>query len=368
MMNRQKNAWPLPCPPIPEDPRLARIRDRDPTADGVFWYSVATTGVYCRPSCPSRHANPGNIRFHASPAEARAAGFRPCQRCHPDETGFHHAALIEQACRSMDRAEIFPSLPDLARQAGLSPGHFHRLFRAATGLTPAAYAQAVRADRARAALSTAETVTEAVYDSGFSSGGRFYERAGSMFGMTPTSWRAGGKGEIIRFALGTCSLGAILIASTERGLCSVLLGDDPQSLSADLRRRFPNALLSGSDPAYDRIAAQVIACIENGTMPDLPLDLRGTIFRQRVWAALRDIPSGATTTYAELAARLGSPGASRAVGSACAANPLAVIVPCHRVVRRSGDLAGYRWGLARKRALLDREAVPEPCPESDTDR
>ena len=342
------------------DPRWAAIVGRDRSADGQFVYSVATTGVYCRPSCAARRPNPRNVHFHATIADAVRAGFRPCKRCRPDAPPLEErrAALVADACRLIERADTAPLLGTLARRAGLSVFHFHRVFKQVTGVTPKAYAIAHRRQRVRRALTRRATVTEAIFESGFSSGGRFYAASERMLGMTPTDFRAGGAHAQIRFAVGECSLGSILVAASERGVCAILLGDDPGALVADLQRRFPRASFVGGDRSFERTVARVVGFIDNpATGLDLPLDVRGTAFQQRVWDALRDVPSGATTTYAELAARIGSPGAARGVARACAANPIAVAIPCHRVVRQDGGLAGYRWGVERKAALLQKEGA-----------
>lgn len=342
------------------DPRWAQLRARDRAADGQFVYSVRTTGVYCRPSCPARPARPENIRFHATPAEAEAAGFRACRRCQPDQPPLaeRHAATIAALCRRIETAPTMPTLAALATQAGLSPHHLHRLFRQVTGLTPRAYAQAQRAQQVRSALARSATVTEAIYDAGYQASSRFYSEAGAVLGMTPSAFRAGGAATEIRFAIGQCSLGAILVAASARGVCAILLGDDPEALARDLQDRFPKAALLGGDAAFERWVAQVVGLVEApGTGLDLPLDIRGTAFQQRVWQALREIPAGRTASYAEIAARIGAPSATRAVAQACGANALAVAIPCHRVVRSDGSLSGYRWGVERKRQLLEREAT-----------
>jgi AraC family transcriptional regulator, regulatory protein of adaptative response / methylated-DNA-[protein]-cysteine methyltransferase len=341
------------------DPRWAALRARDVTADGTFVYSVKTTGVYCRPSCAARAARPENVAFHATTAAAERAGFRPCKRCQPDQPPLaeRQAHQVAALCRLIERSEPAPTLDQLAHHAGWSAFHTHRRFKAITGVTPRAYAAAHRAAKLRGALRTAATVTDAIYDAGFGSSARFYEHATALLGMSPTSYRAGGADLEIRFAIGACSLGAILVAATARGVCAILLGDDPQALAHDLERRFPRAQLVGADRGFERLVAQVVALVEQPGAPSgLPLDIRGTAFQQRVWAALRQVPAGTTLSYRELAGKLGAPRAVRAVAQACAANPLAVAIPCHRVVRTDGDLSGYRWGVERKRALLDREA------------
>ena len=345
---------------ITADPRWLRIVARDKTADGVFWYSVATTGIYCRPSCPSRMANAVNVTIHDTLTAARSTGCRPCRRCNPEgsSTDAENAALVEASVRAIEAAEMPPFLADLADAAGLSPGYFHRLFKSVTGLTPRQYAAATRATRVRKDLRTSGTVTEAIYASGFGSNGRFYEQSDALLGMTPSRYRAGGTKETLRFAVGQSSLGAILVASSDKGVTAILIDDDPDALVRDLQDRFPNATLVGSDKAYEALVARVVGAVEApATAIDLPLDIRGTAFQQRVWNALREIPAGTTATYAEIAAIIGAPRAFRAVAGACAANVLAVAIPCHRVVRNDGALSGYRWGVERKRTLIAREVA-----------
>ena len=341
------------------DPRWAAVVARDPEADGRFFYAVRTTGVYCRPSCAARTPRPENVAFHASADEARRAGFRACLRCRPDEPPLaeRHAALVADLCRQLEAAETPPRLDALARAANISPWHLHRIFRAVTGLTPKAYAAAHRGQRMRAGLEAGGTVTEALYEAGYGSGGRFYAEADKVLGMTPTRFKAGGAGAEIRFAIGQCALGAILVACSERGVCAIELGDDPEALARLLQDRFPHATWVGGDAEFERQVAAVVGFVEAPQLGlALPLDVRGTAFQQRVWQALQAIPPGRTASYAEVAARLGAPSAVRAVAQACAANPLAVAIPCHRVVRSDGALSGYRWGVERKRALLAREA------------
>jgi AraC family transcriptional regulator, regulatory protein of adaptative response / methylated-DNA-[protein]-cysteine methyltransferase len=347
-------------PPVAEDPRWARIAARDKTADGHLWYSVATTGVYCRPSCPSRVAHPRNVQLHDTLESARATGFRPCRRCNPDGPSIEcaNAALVAKACRIIEESEEEPSLEELAGAVGRSPSYFHRVFKAATGLTPKDYAAAQRAKKVRQGLASGNTVTEAIYDAGFNSSGRFYERSTDMLGMTPSQYRAGGTKEDIRFAVGQTSLGAILVASSKKGVAAILLGSDPDEFVRDLQDRFPKARLIGADRDYEALVARVVGFVEAPTIGvDLPLDVRGTAFQQRVWRALREIPVGETVCYAEIARRIGSPQAARAVAAACAANNLAVAIPCHRVVRNDGSLSGYAWGVERKRELIRKEAM-----------
>jgi AraC family transcriptional regulator of adaptative response/methylated-DNA-[protein]-cysteine methyltransferase len=351
---------PKPKPvPVADDPRWVCVIARDKTADCQFWYSVSTTGIYCRPSCPSRMANPKNVQLHDSLQSAKATGFRPCRRCNPDGPSLEteNAALVAKACRLIENSEEEPSLEAIAQAVGLSPGYFHRVFKAATGLTPKSYAAAYRAKKVREGLAAGTSVTEAIYDAGFNSSGRFYEKSTGMLGMTPSQYRAGGINEEIKFAVGQSSLGAILVASSKKGVAAILLGDDPDELVQDLQDRFPKARLIGADQDYEVMVARVVGFVEAPELGlDLPLDVRGTAFQQRVWRALKEIPVGATLSYAEIAQRIGLPKAVRAVAGACAANNLAVAIPCHRVVRNDGALSGYAWGVERKRALLDREA------------
>lgn len=275
----------------------------------------------------------------------------------PPSTPNRHAALIARACRRIEAAEQPPSLDDLAKDAGLSPFHFHRVFKAATGLTPKGYATAHRANAVRASLARGKaSVTDAIFDAGFNANSRFYEHADAMLGMKPTQYRAGGADARIAFAIGQCSLGAILVARSARGVCAISLGDDPDALLGELQDRFPRAELIGGDAGFERLVAQVVGLIEQPNIGhELPLDIRGTAFQQRVWQALRQIPAGETASYAQIAQRIGSPKSVRAVAGACAANTLAVAIPCHRVVRSDGALSGYRWGVERKRELLSRE-------------
>jgi AraC family transcriptional regulator of adaptative response/methylated-DNA-[protein]-cysteine methyltransferase len=322
-------------------------------------YAVRTTGVYARPSSASRVPNPANVEFFDTAAAAEAAGYRPSRRVAGDRTtvATRHVELITDACRRIERAEDALSLDELARRAGMSPHHFHRVFKAVTGLTPKAYASARRAQRMRERLARPDkSITDSMFDAGFNASSRFYDDARGVLGMRPRDYRAGGANTVIRFAVGETTLGSILVAQSERGVCAILLGDDPEKLVRDLQDQFPRAGLIGGDAAFERLVARVVGFIEAPTLGlDLPLDVRGTAFQQRVWEALRRIPPGTTVTYAEIARRIGRPKAVRAVGQACGANPLAVAIPCHRVVRSDGDLSGYRWGLARKRQLLDRE-------------
>ncbi|MEO6597385.1 MAG: bifunctional DNA-binding transcriptional regulator/O6-methylguanine-DNA methyltransferase Ada [Planctomycetota bacterium] len=347
-----------PSTDITQDPRWVSILTRDKAADGTFWYSVATTGIFCRPSCPSRLANPKNVHFHQSAAVAEAAGFRACRRCNPCGMSIEAAnnAMVAKACTLIDEAAEPLSLAQIAESVELSPHYFHRLLKKATGLTPKAYALAGRATRLREGLTKAATVTEAFHGAGYGSNGRFYEASTGVLGMSPTHYRSGGLQEVLTFAVGQCSLGAILVASSATGVAAILLGDDPEPLVRDLQDRFPRARLIGGDAAYEQLVAQVVGLVEapaHGLA--LPLDVRGTAFQQRVWLALREIPAGETQTYSSIAQKIGAPRSVRAVAGACAANAHAVAIPCHRVVRHDGGLSGYRWGVERKRELIDRE-------------
>ncbi len=342
-----------------DDERWQAVLRRDATNDGQFYLSVASTGIYCRPGCPARTPKRENVAFHATREQAERAGFRPCKRCKPDRPSLaeEHAARVTEACRLIETAEDEPRLADLAAQAGLSPHHFHRVFKAIAGVTPKAYALAHRHARVRTELGKDKTVTEAIHGAGYNSAGRFYASAPDVLGMTPTKFRKGGVGEDINFAVGTTSLGKVLVAATEKGVCAILFGDSSEALEDELRAYFPKARVIAGDKDFDHVVSIVIAFVEEPRRGlDLPLDIRGTAFQHRVWQALRDIPAGKTATYAEIAAKIGAPKAVRAVGSACGANPIAVAVPCHRVIGSSGALTGYRGGLPRKRILLDREA------------
>lgn len=351
---------PAARPYVSPSQRWRAVTGRDRRADGVFYYSVATTGIYCRPSCASRLALRENVRFHDSCADAERAGFRPCKRCRPEGAAPRHvrAALVAAACRAIELAgpEAAPDLGALATSSGLSRFHFHRLFKSVAGCTPREYAAGLRAGRLRGGLRESRSVTEAFYGAGFNSSGRFYAQSASLLGMTPRDFRAGGRGAAIRFAIARCSLGNILVASTDKGVCAISLGEDPEKLARELQDRFPNAALSGGDKDFARRVAAAVGLVETpGAGFDLPLDLRGTAFQIRVWRTLRQIPPGETASYADIARRIGQPKSARAVARACAANNLVVAIPCHRVVRLNGDPGGYRWGVERKRTLLARE-------------
>lgn len=346
------------APRTEDDPRWAAVLARDPAADGRFVYAVRTTGIYCRPSSVSRLPRPENVVFFDNAEQAEAAGYRPSKRASGDQTQLmeHYTVLVQQACRRIAEAEQPLSLNELAAHAGMSPWHFHRVFKAVTGVTPKTWANGHRADKVRTRLADRCSITEAMYDAGFNSNSRFYAATDQLLGMTPSDYRNGGGKDAIHFAIGECSLGSILVAQSVRGICAILLGDDPERLLIDLQDQFHAATLIGDDPDFARVVAQVVGFVEApGLGLDLPLDLRGTAFQQRVWQALKDIPPGATASYADIAKRIGAPTSFRAVAQACGANHLAVAIPCHRVVRSDGALSGYRWGVERKRRLLERE-------------
>jgi len=351
---------PIPRPFATDEDRWSAVVERDRRADGEFFYSVRTTGVYCRPSCAARRPRRENVRFHLAGAEAQRAGFRPCKRCRPDEIGRPDArtAALLRACDLIETSEEVPDLEALAAEAGMSRFHFHRVFKEATGVTPRQYAAARRAERVRDALAEGRTVTDAIYEAGFASSAPFYADAEAVLGMRPKCFQAGGRGETILFAVGECSLGSILVAATEQGVCAISLGDGPEELVEELQDRFPRAELIGGDREFDELVATVVGFVEAPAAGlGLPLHVRGTAFQHRVWRAITEIPAGSTVSYADIAERIGAPHGARAVARACAANRLAVAVPCHRVVRRTGDLSGYRWGVERKRRLLEREAA-----------
>lgn len=338
--------------------RWQAIARRDPQVDGEFVYAVSTTGVYCRPSCPSRAAKRENVAFFESPELAVAAGYRPCKRCRPDDLSSRQRWIerVLVACRAIEQSASALTLDQLAQQAGMSAHHFQRRFKAVTGLTPKAFHKAVQAKRVMASLQSAQTVTEAIYDAGFNSAGRFYENAPALLGMSPGRYRRGGAGEHIRYAVEPCTLGWVIVAATRQGICAIEFGDAEQALASQVQARFPHAQFEPADAEFTRWVARVIGYIEQprGVL-DLPLDVQGTVFQHRVWQALQAIPAGQTASYTEIAGRLGQPKAARAVAHACASNPVAVAVPCHRAVRADGKLAGYRWGIARKAELLRRE-------------
>ena len=356
----------LPTPTLPrssaptlDEARWAAVVARDGAFDGHFYYSVETTGIYCRPSCAARRPKRAHVRFHDTAAEAEAAGFRACKRCKPGQPSLVqlHAEKVAEACRLIEAAEDEPRLDALARAVGLSPYHFHRIFKTVLGVTPKTYATAHRNKRVREELGRSATVTQAIYGAGFNSNGRFYATSSEVLGMTPSQFRSGAPNSEIKFAIGDCSLGSVLVAASDKGVCAILFGDDAETLRNDLRKQFPRARIVGGDKVFGQLAAEVIAFVEAPRIGlDLPLDVQGTAFQHRVWDALRRIPTGSTASYAEIAKAIGSPKSVRAVARACASNRIVVAIPCHRVIGSDGSLTGYRGGIERKRALLAKEA------------
>jgi AraC family transcriptional regulator of adaptative response/methylated-DNA-[protein]-cysteine methyltransferase len=334
------------------------VTERDAAQDGAFFYGVRTTGVFCRPNCRSRLPKRENVAFFATIAEAERAGLRACKRCRPSERSQVEAQLaaVAKACELLRASDSPPTLEALSAAVAVSPFHFHRLFKQVTGVTPREYARAAKVDRFTDALDAGKPVTEAAYGAGLGSSSRVHAVSDAGLGMTPRARRSKGKGERIRFATAKSALGFVLVAATERGICAAELGDSRESLERALRERFTAADVREDASALRAWLGQIVAHIASpGLELELPLDARGTAFQATVWRALRRVPLGRTATYSELAAALGRPSAVRAVAQACASNPVALLVPCHRAVRKNGELGGYRWGVERKRALLARE-------------
>lgn len=346
---------------LTDDDRWLALDTRDPRADGQFFTCVHTTGIYCRPTCPARRPNRENVSFVTTRQEALRSGFRPCKRCTPDDPSSfpqRQAEMIARACTVIESSEEPLTLDQLASRFEMSPFHFHRVFKANTGVTPARYAEAHRIQRVRSQLAepTVPTVTQAIHGAGYSPTGRFYASSASMLGMTPSSYRAGGAGVEIRVATASCSLGMVLVAATRRGICAIMLGDDSTALRRGLTERLPQAVIREVDAEFDQLIAGVVCLIEEPARSvNLPLDVRGTAFQHRVWQALRDIPLGETASYSQIAEHIGAPTSVRAVAQACARNQIAVAIPCHRAVGIHGELTGYAWGTDRKRSLLNRE-------------
>ena len=337
------------------DPELAwtAFVARDRTRDGEFVGAVKSTGIYCKPSCPARHPKRENVEFFGDGAAARAAGYRACLRCRPDEVARDRTA-VEKAVGLLAACEDTLSLEALAAAVGYAPHHFHRLFKRHMGVTAAAYARALRAQRAQAALSDTGSITHAIYQAGFAAPSRFYAQSPGRLGMTPSAWKKGGAGMVIRWACAPTSLGMMLLAATERGICRLSFDED----AAELARRFPAAQIVAGGAALEALVAAAVAAVDQPQhLPDLPLDVQGTAFQQAVWRELMRIPAGETRSYTQLAVAAGRARAVRAAGSACGANPVAVLIPCHRAQRGDGSLGGYAYGLDRKRALLAREAA-----------
>lgn len=341
-----------------EQARWEALVRRDLQADGAYVYGVVTTGVYCRPACSSRQPNRENVRFFDTFEQAEEAGFRPCKRCDPrsPEGNEPHTEAIARACELIDEAEEPPTLAELASAVGLSPSYLHRLFKRMVGVTPKQYAMEKRLGDVRDRLQTNATVTEAIYESGFGSSSRFYEDITGKLGMKPSEYRSGGQGMRIHSAVAQSYLGWVQVATTAKGICAIDLADSPGDLRERLHARFPKARFVEDDPNFRVLVSQILAFLESPQDGlDLPLDVQGTAFQRRVWLALREIPPGSTVSYGEIAARIGNPKAARAVAQACASNPVAVAIPCHRVVRSDGNLGGYRWGQERKSKLLEQE-------------
>lgn len=338
--------------------RWDALVERDRSAEGHFFTAVKTTGVYCRPACPSRLPKRENVEFFDDRESAAKAGYRPCKRCQPDAESpqLNQTHMIARACRAIEKSESALSLGELASLANLSPWHFHRLFKAVVGVTPKQYATTHRSQRFKAKLTLDSTVTDAIYDAGFGSSSRAYEASSAQLGMTPSAYRDGGAGLEIWIATGQCFLGLVLVAATELGICAIEFGDDPATMRNQFESRFSNAHIVDDDTDFNDWLEEVVAFIDTPEIGlDLPLDIQGTAFQCRIWDALRRVPPGTTLSYGELADRIGNSNSARAVAQACATNKVAVAVPCHRVVRKDGGLGGYKWGIGRKRALLQRE-------------
>ena len=344
--------------------RWEAVCARDRAADGHFVFAVSTTGIFCRPSCAAKRARRENVRFFEEPDAAISAGYRACKRCQPAAgPDGRQAEVVVAACRFIDEAEETPSLEEIAGAVGISPFYLHRIFKRVTGLTPRGYGAARKAERVKDGLAGGQSVTDAIYAAGYGSSSRFYETANSRLGMKPKAYASGGAHERIRLALARSSLGDVIVAATDAGICDLRFGDDPKALRKEVRARFYEADLVEGDAEFQAIVQTIVSHIESpgAEATKLPLDVRGTLFQQRVWEALRDIELGETLSYAEVAEKIGQPTATRAVAQACAANRIAVLIPCHRVVKADRSTGGYRWGPERKQVLLDREAATGAC-------
>ncbi|OGP59053.1 MAG: 6-O-methylguanine DNA methyltransferase [Deltaproteobacteria bacterium RBG_13_49_15] len=344
---------------LTDQARWNAVVRRDRSANKAFIYGVLTTSIYCRPACSSRLPKYENVRFFNTCEEAEQEGFRPCKRCRPksDEPFETHFASIINICQLIENSEEPVPLKELGTRVGMSPFHFHRLFKKVIGITPKQYAIEKRLKRVCSELRKNSSVTDAIYGAGFASSSRFYEKVGSMLGMKPTEYKKGGSGIRIRFAVARTYLGWVLIGATQKGICSIDLGDHPEILKRRLRDRFPKAEILDNDNIFRTWVKQILAHIEKPNLPlNLPLDIQGTAFQRLIWSALSEIPPGSVSSYAEIAAKIGKPKAARAVARACASNQIALVIPCHRAVRRDGHLGGYRWDIERKHAALEREA------------
>jgi AraC family transcriptional regulator of adaptative response/methylated-DNA-[protein]-cysteine methyltransferase len=338
--------------------KWSMVLARDTKADGRFVYAVKSTGIFCRPTCPSRRPRRENVEFFNSPQQAQQAGYRACRRCTPLERN-PQSQKVEAACRYIDEnLDVTLSLTAISRHVAISPFHFQRMFKRMLGISPREYQQARRAGRFRQALLSDGSVTEAIYEAGFSSSSRAYESVPAQLGMTPSEFKRGGDGVEIRCTVISTELGKLLVATTPRGVCAVRFGESEAALLRELRRDFSAAEIRRDDEGLESVATQIKQLLSGSAAPlNIPLDLRGTAFQQMVWKELRHIPKGQTRSYTDVAKAIGKPKAVRAVANACGSNPVAIVVPCHRVVQKDGSLAGYRWGVKRKATLLEKEAI-----------
>jgi AraC family transcriptional regulator, regulatory protein of adaptative response / methylated-DNA-[protein]-cysteine methyltransferase len=338
--------------------RWQAVVDRDKAAEGCFYYAVVTTGIFCRPGCSSRLPNQGNVEYFETGAEAMRAGFRPCKRCNP--TGETKDKEVEQkivdVCRKIENSDKTIKLDTLAREAGLSSFHFHRLFKKIVGVTPKMYSSNHQSLRFREKLKSSKSITDAIFDAGYSSTSGAYSSKGDLLAMKPKEYRAGGRGVTIQYGVAECILGWVIVAATDRGICGIEFGDDVTVLVPQLQKRFPEAVLKEAGPGFKHVIEDVVQFVKVPTASfNLPLDIQGTVFQQKVWTILREIEPGKTMSYTEVAEKVGNPKAVRAVATACASNKIAVVIPCHRVISKAGKISGYRWGVTRKNDLLENE-------------
>lgn len=346
---------------VSEETFWQAVLSRNPNFDGVFFYGVRSTSIYCRPSCPSRKPNRDRVCFFQSALEAQAVGYRPCKRCQPQYATDPNSAntKVLEICGYIAQVEYIPTLAELGDRVGMSPSHLQRLFKRITGVTPFQYADAQRMERLKKSLQHGDAITTALYDAGYGASSRLYEKAPQQLGMTPGSYQRRGQGEIIRYTIVESPLGALLVAATERGLCSVKLGS-AIALEQELKQEFQNALLQIDDSNLHLCTQALVNYLSGSPLPDLPFDVQASSFQLQVWEALREIPLGKTASYSDIAHAIGRPTSTRAVARACATNPVALVIPCHRVVPKNGSLGGYRWGVSRKQALLDLESQQHP--------